>query len=71
MEKQQKILMEQLIKLELAQKYEKEEVKDEYKFWSTQPVPQFNKVTLNEIWKEHKIEDLEKEPLTLPEDYEW
>ena len=66
--------MEQLIKLELTQKYDKEEVKDEYKFWSTQLVPQLNKeceVTLGEIWKEHKIEDLEKEPLTLPEDYEW
>ena len=73
-EKQQKMIMEQLKKLQLSQKYDKEEIKDEYKFWSTQPVPQFNKecdVKFGEIWKDHKIEDLEKEPLALPEGYEW
>ena len=66
--------MEQLKKFQLAQKYGKEEIKEEYKFWSTQPVPQFNKeceVKFGEIWKDHKIEDLEKEPLTLPEGFEW
>ena len=58
--------MEQLKKLQLAQKYDIEEVKNEYKFWRTQPSPKFNKeceVTFGEIRNEHKIEDLEKEPL--------
>ena len=73
-EKQQKMIMEQLKKLQLSQKYGKEEIKDEYKFWSTQPVPQFNKeceVKFGEIWKDHKVEDLPKEPFALPEGYEW
>ena len=73
-EKQQKMIMEQLKRLKLAQKYGKEQIKDEYKFWSTQPVPQFNKeceVKFGEIWKDHKVEDLQKEPLTLPEGFEW
>ena len=73
-EEQQKMLMEQFRKLQLSQKYDKEEIKDEYKFWGTQPVPQFNKeceVKFGEIWKNHKVEDLQKEPLTLPEGYEW
>ena len=73
-EKQQKILAEQLKKMQLQQKYDKEEIKDNYKFWSTQPVPQFNKeceVKFGEIWKDHKVEDLEKEPLALPEGFEW
>ena len=73
-EEQQKMLMEQLKKLQLSQKYGKEEIKDEYKFWSTQPVPQFDKeceVKFGEIWKDHKVEDLQKEPLTLPDGFEW
>jgi glycylpeptide N-tetradecanoyltransferase len=73
-EEQQKMLMEQLKKLQLSQKYGKGEIKDEYKFWSTQPVPQFNKeceVEFGEIWKDHKVEDLQKEPLTLPDGFEW
>ena len=73
-EMQKKMLIEQLKKLQLEQKYGKEEIKENYKFWSTQPVPQFNKeceVKFGEIWKDHKIEDLQKEPLTLPEGYEW
>jgi glycylpeptide N-tetradecanoyltransferase len=74
-EKQQKLIMEQLRKLQIAQKYGKDEViKDEYKFWGTQPVPQFNKkcdVEFGEIWKDHKIEDLRKEPFDLPDGFEW
>ena len=72
-EQQQKFLMEQLKKLQ-SQKYDKDEIKDEYKFWSTQPVPQFNKeceVKFGEIWKDHKVEDLRKEPFNLPEGFEW
>ena len=56
-EEQQKMLMEQLKKLQLSQKYGKGEIKDEYKFWSTQPVPQFNKeceVEFGEIWKDRR-----------------
>ena len=74
-EKQQKLIMEQLRKLQIAQKYGKDEViKDEYKFWGTQPVPQFNKkcdVEFGEIWKDHKVEDLRKEPFDLPDGFEW
>ena len=71
---QQKMIMEQLKKIQLSQKYGNEEIKTEYKFWGTQPVPQFNKeceVKFGEIWKDHKVEDLQKEPLTLPEGFEW
>ena len=73
----QKMLMETLKRMQLSKNSENEydeEIKPEYKFWGTQPVPQFNKdceTKFGEIWKDHKVEDLEKEPLTLPEGFEW
>ena len=73
---EERILLEELKQLELDSKprINKEEIKSEYKFWSTQPVPQFNKeceVKFGEIWKDHKVEDLRKEPFDLPEGFEW
>ena len=74
--KEEAILLEELKQLELDSKprHNKNEIKSEYKFWSTQPVPQFNKeceVKFGEIWKDHKVEDLRKEPFDLPEGFEW
>ena len=76
---QEKLLMETLKKINLSKKSKDEneydeDIKPEYKFWGTQPVLQFNKesdIKFGEIWKDHKVEDLEKEPLTLPEGFEW
>ena len=78
-EEQKKALMETFKKMSLARKAREvggydDVIKPEYKFWGTQPVPQFNeecKTEFGEIWKDHKVEDLDKEPLTLPEGYEW
>ena len=74
---QEKFIMETLKKMKLSKNRNEEdgeEIKSEYKFWGTQPVPQFNKETptkFGEIWTDHKIEDLDKEPLSLPDGYEW
>ena len=76
---QEQFIMDTLKRMQLSKNSKNkddsdDEIKDEYKFWGTQPVPQFNKecsTTFGEIWKDHKVEDLEKEPLTLPEGYEW
>ena len=78
-EEQTKALMETLKKMKLAKRAKEEGgykdiIKPEYKFWGTQPVPQFNgecQTKFGEIWKDHKVEDLDEEPLTLPEGYEW
>ena len=78
-EEQKKALMETLKKMKLAKRAKEEGgykdiIKPEYKFWGTQPVPQFNgecQTKFGEIWKDHKVEDLDEEPLTLPEGYEW
>ena len=48
--------------------------KRDYKFWSTQPVPQFNKplnVEFGPILQDTKIEDIQTEPYTLIEGFEW
>ena len=48
--------------------------KRDFKFWGTQPVPQFNKpleITFGPILKEKNIENIPKEPYTLPEGFEW
>ena len=48
--------------------------KRDFKFWGTQPVPQFNKpleITFGPILKENNIENIPKEPYTLPEGFEW
>ena len=50
------------------------EIKSEYKFWSEQPVPQFNKdigVSFGPITKDNKVEEERQEPYTLPEGFEW
>ena len=69
---EQRNLIEQVLKNELDAKpaHRKSEIKDHYEFWETQPVLQFNKesdVKFGEIWKDHKVEDLPKEPFALPE----
>ena len=76
---QEKFIMETLKNMKVSKNRiedddDEEEIKSEYRFWGTQPVPQFNKecpITFGEIWKDHKMEDLEKDPLSLPEGYEW
>ena len=78
-ENQKKMLIETIKKMQLAKKLKEEggydeEIKPEYKFWGTQPVPHFGEecqTKFGEIWKDHKVEDIDKEPLTLPEGYEW
>ena len=50
------------------------EIKSEYKFWSTQPVPQLNrdcKIDFGPINNEKNMENIPKEPYTLPEGFEW
>ena len=49
-------------------------IKTEYKFWSTQPVPQLNrdcKIDFGPIATETNIENVQKDPYTLPEGFEW
>ena len=46
----------------------------DFKFWSTQPVPQFKKplnVEFGPILNDNNIENVPKEPYTLPEGFEW
>ena len=77
-EKEQRALLDEILKLELENTkptHKKNEIKDHYEFWESQPVPQFNKdapVEFGEIWKDHKVEDLRKTPFDLPEEgLEW
>ena len=76
-EQEAKNMLNEIMKLELENKpsHKKSEIKDSYEFWATQPVPQFKKdapVEFGEIWKDHKVEDLQKTPFDLPEkDLEW
>ena len=66
-------LIDQIVKNEIDNikpAHKKSEIKESYPFWETQPVLQFNKesdVKFGEIWKDHKVEDLQKEPFALPE----
>ena len=49
-------------------------LKRDFKFWSTQPVPQFNKplnVEFGPILKENNIENVQTEDYTLPSGFEW
>ena len=70
---EQRNLIDQVLKMELDNAkpaHKKSEIKDSYPFWETQPVLQFNKeskVEFGEIWKDHKVEDLPKEPIPLTE----
>ena len=75
---EQRNLIDQVLKNELDNikpAHRKSEIKDSYPFWETQPVLQFNKesdIKFGEIWKDHKVEDLPKEPFALPDaDLEW
>ena len=48
-------------------------IKSEYKFWSTQPVPQLNrecKIDFGPIIKDN-VDNIQKEPYILPEGFEW
>ncbi|MCQ2820467.1 MAG: GNAT family N-acetyltransferase [archaeon] len=52
----------------------KGEIKDNYKFWGEQPVPQFNKdigVKFGPIKKDNKVEEERKEPYMLPPGFFW
>ena len=75
---EQRNFIDQVLKYELDNikpKHSKSEIKESYPFWETQPVLQFNKeseVKFGEIWKDHKVEELPKEPYALPEEgLEW
>jgi len=49
-------------------------IKSEYKFWSTQPVPQLHRdceVDFGPINKDKNIENIQKEPYDLPDGFEW
>ena len=49
-------------------------IKSDYKFWSTQPVPQLNrecKIDFGPLNDDKNLENIPKEPYTLPEGFEW
>ena len=49
-------------------------LKRDFKFWSTQPVPQFNKplnVEFGPILNENRVENVQTEAYTLPSGFEW
>ena len=77
-EKERKDFLEKIQNLKQAQDLIKKGhlpgLKKEFKFWKTQPVPQYNidiKVDFGPINKENNIENIQKEPYTLPEGFEW
>ena len=49
-------------------------IKSEYKFWSTQPVPQLHRdceVDFGPINKDKNIDNIQRESYTLPDGFEW
>ena len=77
-EEDKKKFLEQIQNLKKAQELLKMgnlgAIKSEYKFWSTQPVPQLNrecKVDFGPINTDTNIENVPQEPYTLPEGFEW
>ena len=77
-EKEKKEFLNQIRNLkktqELIKKGELAGIKTDFKFWGTQPVPQFNKplnIEFGPILKDTNIENIPKEPYTLPEGFEW
>ena len=77
-EKEKKEFLNQIRNLkktqELIKMGELSGLKSDFKFWSTQPVPQFNKplnIEFGPILKDINIENIPKEPYTLPESFEW
>ena len=77
-EKEKKEFLNQIRNLkktqELIKMGELSGLKSDFKFWSTQPVPQFNKplnIEFGPILKDINIENIPKEPYTLPEGFEW
>ena len=77
-EKEKKEFLNQIRNLkktqELIKMGELSSLKSDFKFWSTQPVPQFNKplnIEFGQILKDINIENIPKEPYTLPEGFEW
>jgi len=52
-----------------------EQVKDQYKFWDTQPVPSFkdqqNNNKIGPIDEKEDLDSLRKIPLNLPKNYYW
>lgn len=76
-EKDKKHLLEQIENLKKTQELIKmgnlNAIKSEYKFWSTQPVPQLNRecnINFGPIIK-NNIDNIQKEPYILPEGFEW
>ena len=77
-EKEKKEFLNQIRNLkktqELIKKGELAGIKTDFKFWGTQPVPQFTKplnIEFGPILKDTNIENIPKEPYTLPEGFEW
>jgi glycylpeptide N-tetradecanoyltransferase len=73
-----KNFLEQIKNLRQTQELLKEgnfgAVKTQYKFWSTQPVPQLNRdceINFGPLIKETNIESIRKDPYMLPEGFEW
>ena len=74
-EEEKKKFLDELNKLKLdSMRRKKGEIKDKYKFWEEQPVPQFSKdigVEFGPINKDCKVENERKEPYPLPAGFEW
>ena len=77
-EEDKKKFLEQIKNLKQAQDFLKMgnfgAIKTEYKFWSTQPVPQLNrdcKIDFGPLNKETNLDNVKKEPYMLPEGFEW
>ena len=74
-DEQKRQIQEEMAKLSLMRsKRKKGEIKETYKFWSEQPVPQFDKeidVKFGPIIKDNKVENERKEPYPLPTGFEW
>lgn len=69
--------LEELNKLAEILKLKKkgEDIKDHYKFWDTQPVPNFKDdykdMKIGPIEENNKVEEVKKEPYSLPKNFYW
>lgn len=74
-DEQKAMLLDEMNKMKLGgHRLNKGEVKDSYKFWEEQPVPQFKKdigVEFGPINKDCKVEEERQIPYKLPDGYEW
>ena len=74
-EEDKKRFLEEINKMKMDKvSKKKNEIKDKYKFWEEQPVPQFSKdigVEFGPINKDCKVEDERQTPYNLPKGFEW